>query len=85
MEVFVYGALDREGSRTCIHSVTTGDVLFDQCVLCVTDRDEAFRVAIFEKRHELYQAVIDDESLSVSGDNDNDISPKLYPNLLRRK
>jgi hypothetical protein len=42
-------AHDRQASRTCMHSVT--------------DRDRAFRLAVVEKKNELYSSVISSTEL----------------------
>ena len=60
---FHEGALDRKDSRTCMHSVTGCNISFDQCAQCITERDEAFRSAVFENHHDLYQAITTDDRL----------------------
>lgn len=58
---FSLGVRERRAIRPCIHSVTDND--FPMCKQCITERDEAYKKAIFEKRFEWYQAVVTDNSL----------------------
>lgn len=71
-------ALDRQATRTCMHSVTEGDEHAKPCPNCVTERYEAFRLAVLDNRQALYDAVISNAAL----DNwiptvENDNNPSL--------
>ncbi len=52
-----------KGVRKCRQDVTGSDAQAHICNKCITDRNEAFRIAVFNKRDELYKAVITDDRL----------------------
>ena len=78
---FHVGAPRRDATRTYRHNITDCDGSSDPCPECITDHDEFFKARLLERGAELFQAVMDDENSSFSGDNDNDIPPKSYQNL----
>lgn len=60
---FSVGVRGRAESLPCRHTFTDIKVEAGSCNKCITERDESFRLGVFERRDELYQAVIKNDRL----------------------